>query len=362
MNTPDDPTGAPPASGPAAGLGPDPSAGGRAEPAAPADWTATRSEARAAVAPASGLSPALETALERVARELLRQQRSDRRWRVFFRLAWLGLVLAIAWALFSDRVIPSTPTQPHTALIDVRGGISADSEASAENLIESLRRAFEDRSARAVVLRINSPGGSPVQAGILYDEIQRLRALHGKKIYTVVEEVCASGAYYLAAATDEIFVDKASLIGSIGVRLDGFGFSEAMDKIGVERRLITAGQNKGMLDPFSPLRPADVETAQALVDQIHRQFIAVVREGRGERLRETPEMFSGMLWNGEQAIENGLADRLGSLESVARDVVMASEIVDYSPRANVAERLARRFGASVGAGIVSAMREAPALR
>jgi protease IV len=355
MNTPDDPAGAPaaappPADRPAAS----PWAGSGNAPPTPR---------AAAPAPGpSGLSPALETALERVAREMLRQQRSDRRWRIFFRLAWLGLVLAIAWSLFSDRVVPSAPTRPHTALIDVRGSISVDSDASAERLIASLRSAFEDKAARAVVLRINSAGGSPVQSGLLNEEIKRLKALHGKKIYTVVEEICASGAYYLAAATDEIFVDKASLVGSIGVLMDGFGFHEAMGKLGIDRRLITAGENKGMLDPFSPLKPGDQATMQALIDQIHRQFIALVREGRGERLRESPELFSGMVWNGEQAIENGLADRLGSLEFVAREVVQAPEIIDYSPRVNVAERLAQRFGASVGAGIVSALREAPSLR
>jgi protease-4 len=201
-----------------------------------------------------------------------------------------------------------------------------------------------------------------VQAGILHDEIQRLKALHGKKVYAVVEEVCASGAYYIAAAYDEIFVDKASLVGSIGVLMDGFGFTGAMEKLGIERRLITAGEHKGMLDPFSPLRPEQRALAQAMIDQVHQQFIAVVREGRGERLKDDPQLFSGLVWNGEQAVALGLADRLGSLDFVAREVVQAEEIVDYTPRANVAERLARRFGAGVGEGAVRALGLVPVLR
>lgn len=312
------------------------------------------------VPPAAGA--AADTALERVAREMLRQQRSERRWRVFFRLAWLGLALAVAWALFADQVLPTAPSRPHTALVDVRGEIAADTEASAEMLIGALRSAFEDPGAQAVVMRINSPGGSPVQAGILHDEILRLKALHGKRIYAVVEEMCASGAYYLAAAADEIFVDKASLVGSIGVLMDGFGFTEAMEKLGVERRLITAGDQKGLMDPFSPLRPEQRALVQAMIDQVHQQFIAVVREGRGDRLKDDPQLFSGLVWNGEQAVELGLADRLGSLEFVAREVVQAEEIVDYTLHPNVAERLARRFGAGVGEGAVRALGVLPALR
>jgi len=214
-----------------------------------------------------------------------------------------------------------------------------------------------------VVLRINSPGGSPVQAGILNDEIRRLKALHGKKVYAVVEDICASGAYYVAAAADEIFVDKASLVGSVGVLMDGFGFVGAMEKLGIERRLLTAGVNKGMLDPFSPQNPQHDAFAREMLAQIHQQFIKVVREGRGKRLKETPELFSGLVWNGEDAVRLGLADRFGNLDFVAREVVKAEEIVDYTPRENVAERLAKRFGAGMAAGVVRAAREAaPALR
>jgi protease-4 len=300
--------------------------------------------------------------LERVAREWLEQQRSERRWRIFFRLAWFGLVLAIAWGLFAQRGGPTASAAPHTALIEVRGEIAPDSEASADLLVGALKQAFEDPGAQAIVLRINSPGGSPVQAGIVNDEIRRLKAKHGKKVYAVVDEICASGAYYIAVAADEIYVDKASLVGSIGVLMDGFGFSGLMEKIGVERRLLTAGANKGMLDPFSPQNEQHRAFAQALIDQVHRQFIDVVRKGRGERLKETPETFSGLFWNGEEAVRMGLADKLGNAEFVARDVVKAEKIIDYTPHENVAERLAKRFGAAVGQGAVRALRETAPLR
>ena len=310
-----------------------------------------------AAEPAPLMSAASQAGFERLAAELLRDRRSERRWRVFFRLAWLGLVLAIAWAIFAQRGHVSAPTSPHTALIEVRGEIAADSEASAELLVSSLKSAFEDPAAQAVVLRINSPGGSPVQAGIVNDEIRRLKALHKKKVYAVVEEMCASGAYYIAVAADEIYVDKASLVGSIGVLMDGFGFTGAMDKLGIERRLLTAGENKGMLDPYSPQNERQKAFAQAMIDQIHQQFITVVKQGRGARLKETPETFSGLFWNGEDAVRQGLADKFGNLDYVAREVVKAEEIIDYTPRDNVAERLAKRFGAAVGGGAVKAMRQ-----
>jgi protease-4 len=310
----------------------------------------------------AALPPPLETALERVAREMLRQQRSERRWRVFFRLAWLGVFVAIAWALLASHLLPTPPSKPHTALIEVRGEIGPESEASAERLVAALKSAFEDKSAQAIVLRINSPGGSPVQSGIINDEIRRLKAQHGKKVYAVVEEICASGAYYIAVAADEIYVDKASLVGSIGVLMDGFGFTGAMEKLGIERRLITAGDNKGMLDPFSPQDERQVAMARAMIQQVHQQFIDVVRAGRGDRLKETPETFSGLFWNGEEAVKLGLADRLGNLDYVAREVVKAEDVIDYTLHPNVAERLAKRFGAGVGAGMVKAMREIAPLR
>ncbi len=316
-----------------------------------------------AVVPTSTSAAALQdSSLERIASQLLQDRRAERRWRVFFRLAWLGLAVAVAWAIFAQRGHVTSPTGPHTALIEVRGAIDAEGAASAESLLPALKTAFEDTGAQAIVLRINSPGGSPVQSGIINDEIRRLKALHKKKVYAVVEEICASGAYYIAVSADEIFVDKASLVGSIGVLMDGFGFTEAMAKLGIERRLLTAGANKGMLDPFSPQDDKQRAFAQAMIDQVHRQFIEVVKAGRGTRLKETPETFSGLFWNGEEAIRLGLADRIGSLEQVARDVVKAENIIDYTPHENVAERLAKRFGASVGQGAVKALRELSPMR
>jgi len=313
--------------------------------------------AMAAAAPVA-LRPTLEASLETLARDLLSDRRADRRWRIFFRLAWLGVVLALLWLVLSDRSRHSVPSGPHTALVELRGEITADSEASAEMVLSGLRSAFEAVGARAVVLRINSPGGSPVQSGIINEEIRRLKALHKKKVYAVVEEVCASGAYYVAVAADEIYVDKASIVGSIGVLMDGFGFTGLMDKVGVERRLLTAGSNKGMLDPFTAQDPKQRAYAQAMIDQVHQQFIRVVREGRGDRLKETPDTFSGLFWNGEQAVALGLADKLGNLDYLAREVIQAEVVIDYTPHDNVAEKLAKRFGAAIGEG---AMRAAASL-
>ena len=311
-----------------------------------------RAAAKAAPPPAGGV----EAAVERLGAQWLAFQRSERRWRLFFRFAWLLVVLTLLVLLFGNVGNPTAPSTPHTAMVEVRGEIALGSEASADRLIAGLRDAFADTGAQAVVLRINSPGGSPVQAGIVHDEILRLKALHDKKVYAVVEEIGASGAYYIAVAADQIYVDKASLVGSIGVLMDGFGFTGLMDKLGVERRLITAGSNKGMLDPFSPLDPKQRELAQAMLAQIHQQFIDVVRKGRGDRLKAGDEAFSGLVWNGEEAVKVGLADALGSLDYVAREVVKAEDIIDYTPQENVAERLAKRFGAEVGAGAVRAMR------
>jgi protease-4 len=244
----------------------------------------------------------------------------------------------------------------------VRGEISPESDASAERINAALRSAFEDKSAQAVVLRINSPGGSPVQAGIVNDEIKRLKGLHKKRVYAVVEEICASGAYYIAVAADEIYVDKASLVGSIGVLMDGFGFTGTMEKLGVERRLLTAGENKGMLDPFSPQNEQQTAYAKAMIDQIHQQFIAVVKEGRGARLKNGRDLFSGLFWNGEEAIRLGLVDKVGNLDYVAREVIKAEEVIDYTPHDNVAERLAKRFGAAIGYGAIKALRELAPIR
>ena len=320
--------------------------------------------AGAPIAAAAAAAPraSMESALETVARELMRERRSDRRWRVFFRLAWLGLALAVLWALFVARNHVATPGGPHTALVEVRGEIAPDAEASAERIVSALKSAFEDKSAQAIVLRINSPGGSPVQAGIINDEIRRLKAKHDKKVYAVVEEICASGAYYIAVAADEIYVDKASLVGSIGVLMDGFGFTGTMEKLGVERRLLAAGENKGMLDPFSPQNEKQTAYAKAMLDQIHQQFITVVKQGRGARLKDNRDTFSGLFWNGDEAIKLGLADKIGNLDFVAREVIKAEEIIDYTTHDNLAERFAKRFGAAIGYGAIKALREMAPIR
>ena len=313
-------------------------------------------------AAAPGTADGWNRVAEQFARDYLKDRRSERRWRIFFRLVWIAAIIALVWILVAQRNLAASASGPHTALIEVRGEIAADAEASAENLVAALKSAFEDPGARAVVLRFNSPGGSPVQAGIVNDEILRLKALHKKKVYAVVEDTCASGAYYIAVAADEIYADKASIVGSIGVLMDGFGFTGTMEKLGVERRLITAGENKGILDPFSPMSQRQREHVQRMVDQIHAQFIDVVKAGRGERLRPSTETFSGLFWNGEESIRLGLADRIGNLDFVAREIVKAEEVVDYTAKDNVAERLAKRFGAAVGEGAVKALRALAPLR
>ncbi|MCB2020773.1 MAG: S49 family peptidase [Rhizobacter sp.] len=328
----------------------------------PADPSALPAAAASSPAPGAAAGDGWNRLAEQFARDYLKDRRSERRWRVFFRLLWIAIFIAIVWAFVAQRNLATAASGPHTALIELRGEIAADSEASAENMVAALKTAFEDAGARAIVLRINSPGGSPVQAGIINDEIRRLKTLHKKKLYAVVEDTCASGAYYVAVAADEIYVDKASIVGSIGVLMDGFGFTGIMEKAGVERRLLTAGDNKGMLDPFSPLNEKQVAYAQTMIDAIHAQFIAVVKEGRGKRLKETPETFSGLFWNGDQAVQMGLVDHLGNLDYVAREVVKAEEVIDYTPRENVAERLAKRFGASIGAGAVRALQGSIGLR
>ena len=219
-----------------------------------------------------------------LARAYLAQQKREKRWRWFWRLLWLGVALSVLFATWETVPSSHTPVSPHTALVEVRGEIASETEASADNLMTALRSAFEDAGAQAVVLRINSPGGSPVQAGLVNDEVRRLKALHKKKVYAVCEEMCASAAYYIAVSADRIFVDKASIVGSIGVLMDGFGFVGTMEKLGIERRLMTAGSNKGMLDPYSPAKPEQTQLAQAMLDQIHQQFIKVVRQGRGKAL------------------------------------------------------------------------------
>ncbi len=296
------------------------------------------------------------------ARSYLAEQRRQARWRWVWRVLWIGLFLSMIWATLESMPAATAPVTPHTALVEVRGEIAVDAEANADSLNSALRSAFEDQGAKAVVIRLNSPGGSPVQAGLINEEIIRLKTLHKKKVYAVCEEMCASAAFYIAVAADEIYVDKASIVGSIGVLMDGFGFSGVMDKVGVERRLMTAGSNKAMMDPFSPRNPVHDAYAQAMLDQIHQQFISVVRHGRGKRLKETEDTFSGLFWNGEQAIKLGLADKTGSLDKIAREVIKAEDVIDYTVKENIAERLAKRFGAAMGAGAVQALRSSVTMR
>ncbi|MCR4304209.1 MAG: S49 family peptidase [Gallionella sp.] len=303
--------------------------------------------------------------LEKLAMSALQEQRRARHWGIFFKVLTFGylfiiLFIFMGWLGHGESALS---VGKHTALVDMQGVIAADSAASADNLIPSLQDAFSDKNTQGVILRINSPGGSPVQAGQINDEIRRLRAQHPKiPLYVVVDDICASGGYYVAAAADKIFVDKASLIGSIGVLMDGFGFTGTMSKLGVERRLITAGTNKGFLDPFSPANPAHQEYVKQMLTQIHQQFIEVVRQGRGKRLKETPDTFSGLIWNGQNSVEMGLADGYGTLESVARDVVKAEKIVDFTARENFADRLAKKLGAGVMGAIGFSERNGVSLR
>ncbi|MDX9950652.1 MAG: S49 family peptidase [Methylophilaceae bacterium] len=288
--------------------------------------------------------------LEKLAFAAVDEQRRSRRWGVFFKsLTFLYLIVLLMIGM--DWIGKDAVAKlDHTALIDIQGviGAGADADVNAESVVSSLQAAFDNKRTKGLILRINSPGGSPVQSGIINDEIKRLRALHPEvPVYAVVEDICASGGYYIAAAADAIYVDKASIVGSIGVLMDGFGFTGTMEKLGVERRLLTAGENKAILDPFSPPNEQHRQFAQSMLDEIHQQFIDVVREGRGERLKETPETFSGLFWTGEASIKMGLADGLGSSEYVAREVIKEERIVDFTVREDFASRFAKRLGATL---------------
>jgi protease-4 len=288
--------------------------------------------------------------LEKLAFAAIEEQRRARRWGIFFKLLGFAYLAVLLAAVIDWSALNPEKAARHTALIDVHGVIQAKGDVNADDVLSALQAAFDDSGTAGVVLRINSPGGSPVQAGIIADEIRRLRGKYpDKPLYAVVEDICASGGYYIAAAADKIFVDKASIVGSIGVLMDGFGFTGTMDKLGIERRLLTAGENKGFLDPFSPQNERHKAHAQQMLDEIHRQFIDEVRKGRGSRLKETPEMFSGLMWTGAKSIELGLADGFGTLESVARDVLKAEEVRDYTVKPNFAERFARRLSADAAA-------------
>jgi protease-4 len=301
----------------------------------------------------------------KLAMAALREQRRARLWGIFFKLLTFAYITGAVLIAFDWKGRPDmTGGKKHTAMVEVSGIIGPGSDASAEKVMAALQAAFQDKNTQGVVVRINSPGGSPVQAQTIYDEMRRLRKKYPDiPLYAVVEDLCASGGYFVAAGADRIYVAKASLVGSIGVLMNGFGFTGLMDKLGIERRLITAGENKAFLDPFSPLEEKHKEFARQLAGEIHQQFIGVVREGRGKRLKETPEMFSGLVWTGQKSIELGLADALGSLEFVAREVVKAEDIVDFTQKENIAEKFARRFGAGAAAALAEiTLRYSPGIR
>ncbi len=307
-------------------------------------------------APSGGQQPPY-AALERIAQRLLDEQRANRRWRNLFRFSLL-LIVVIAVAMAYDSPWASKPAaKRHTALIEIDGEINYDSgRASVDSIVPALQEAFADPGSVGVVLRMNSPGGSPVQSAIVNSEIKRLRGLNpDKPVFVVVEDMCASGCYYIAAAADKIYVSQASIVGSIGVLMSSFGFTGLMDKLGVERRLMTAGENKAMMDPFRPQDARHKAFTQAMLDDIHQQFISAVKAGRGDRLSRAPEIFSGLFWTGSRAIKLGLADDLGTVDSVARDVLKAEDVVDYTVREGLSDRVLKKFGAAVGESMIKAM-------
>ena len=290
--------------------------------------------------------------INRLAFAAITEQRRARRWGIFFKFVLFAYLVGILFLYTPGMHIEPGAGARHTALVELDGVIAPDKKASADNVVEGLRSAFENKNSAAVILRINSPGGSPVQAGYINDEIRRLRTSYpDKPLYAVISDICASGGYYVAAAADTIYADKASIVGSIGVRMDGFGFVEAMEKLGVERRLLTAGEHKGFLDPFQPVKEADVEHVKKLLGDIHEQFIEVVKAGRGEKLKDDPMLFSGFVWTGEQAVNLGLVDEMGSAGYVAREVVGAENIVDYTPTEDLLERFSKRLGTALGRGV-----------
>ena len=290
----------------------------------------------------------------------IKEARAKRRWSIFFKLVWLALAIAVFAAVMGwigHGMSSSDSVGRHTALVKLEGEISERGKASAENINAALAAAFKDPDSVAVVLNINSPGGSPVQSARIYHEIKRLRKNYqDKPIYVVVDELCASGGYYVAAAADKIFVDGSSLVGSIGVIYQGFGADKALEKLGIENRTVTAGENKAFMDPFAPMKPEHKAHLEAMLADVHQQFIKAVKDGRGARLKEnTPGLFSGLIWSGTKAIDNGLVDGLGTVDSVARDLVKAEDLVDYTVEENSFDKLAKRIGLSFGAGLMQAV-------
>ncbi len=294
--------------------------------------------------------------INRLAFAALIEQRRARRWSMAFKIAVLVYLVIVTIIYIPIGLFPEAKAGKHTALVEVQGIISDQTDASADLIVSGLRAAFEDDETVGVILRINSPGGSPVQAGYINDEMARLREKYPKiPLYAVITDICASGGYYVAAAADKIYADKSSVVGSIGVLMNGFGFVGAMEKLGVERRLLTAGEHKGFLDPFSPENPQEVAHVQKLLDRIHQQFIDAVKRGRGDRLKDDGTLFSGFIWTGEESVELGLIDALGSSSYVAREIIGAEDIVDFTPKRGYLELLADRFGTAVGRGVGTRM-------
>jgi protease-4 len=296
-------------------------------------------------------------ALEKIALSALNEQKIARRWNIFFKsLTFLFIFILLFLGYVAERTSKGGSGN-HTALIEINGVIGEKDEVNAKDFFESIRRAYESSGTKGIILKINSPGGSPVQAGMINDEIKRQKLLHPKiPVYAVVEDICASGGYYIAVAADEIYVDKASIVGSIGVLMDGFGFIDTMKKVGVERRLMTAGSNKAILDPFSPINPKQQVFVQDMLNEVHQQFIKVVKDGRGSRLKESPEIFTGLFWNGEAAVRLGLADGFGNYDYVAREIIKSEEVVDFTTYEGFADRFARKFGASFGSSMNESLR------
>lgn len=298
-----------------------------------------------------------------LAESSLREQRRARRWGILFKSLTFVYIAAILFMFGDTDISHVNLNEKHTALVELNGVISDKDEANADSVVTALRDAFDNEHSAGVILRINSPGGSPVQSGYIYDEIRRLREKHpDTPLYAVVTDICASGGYYIASAADKIYADKASIVGSIGVRMDNFGFVEAIDKLGIERRTLTAGENKALLDPFLPENEKAKAHMQAMLDEIHQQFIDSVKKGRGDRLDTTVEgIFSGLIWTGEAAVNIGLVDELGSSSHVAREVIGEETIVNYTVKQDIFERFAERLGSSV-AQVISTQWLNPSLR
>jgi len=297
-------------------------------------------------------------ALVEIATQGLIEQRRDRFWRNLFKILLSVYLLALLVGSWMLTLPLLEENEDHIAVVKINGEIGPGSDASADKINVALRKAFKAENSQAILLRINSPGGSPVQSGRIYDEIQRLRKKHPEKpVYAVIDDLCASGGYYVATAADKIYADKASLIGSIGVRMDSFGFVGTLDKLGIERRTLTAGENKALLDPFAPANPEANVHLQGMLNEIHDQFITAVKEGRGGRLKETDDLFSGLIWTGQQSVALGLIDELSDVDAVSRELMDDPMVLDYTLRPGWMEQVGRQLGASLGLAVTSTVEQ-----